>query len=196
MRLNNASKFKPFYDNQYPWQLISGYQATATAIQNPFTFYYVNNNDWSSSHSYQFWNKNFTSDPGITNAATAKTIYSPSPSGYVEPKTTAFTGFTSAGGNTTNSSQFNVSGSFNQGFYFYTNGWKTGSTIFFDGLGYRDTYNGATGAVVSFGGEGTFWTSGASSASVGRSLYFHSGLVNPQHAGFRSSGFSVRSVKE
>ena len=175
---------------------INSYASTGTAIQNPFTFYYVNNNDWSSSHSFQFWNKNFTSDSGITNAATAKTIYSPSPSGYVEPKTAAFTGFTSTGGNTTNSSQFNVSGIWNRGWNFYTNGWKTGNTIFFDALGYRDTYNGATGAVVLVGGGGLFWASGASSASLGRFLDFYSGVVNPQGAGGRSYGFSVRPVKE
>ena len=174
---------------------VGGFQATNTAIQNPFTFYYVSNNDWSSSHSFQFWNKNFTSDPGITNAATAKTIYSPSPSGFVEPKTAAFTGFTSTGAYTNNSSQFNVSGIWNRGWNFYTNGWKTGNTIFFDALGYRDTYNGA-GAVVLVGGEGYFWASGASSASYGRTLYFLSGRVNPQYALLRSCGFSVRPVKE
>ena len=175
---------------------VSGFRETSTAIQNPFTFYYVQDNDWSSSHSYQFWNKNFTSAVGVNNDATLKTIYSPSPSGFVEPKTAAFTGFTSTGTNTNNSSQFNVSGSFNQGFFFYTNGWKTGSTIFFDGLGYRDTYNGATGAVVYVGGVGVFWASGASSASGGRYLFFLSGVVYPQHADGRSYGISVRSVKE
>ena len=196
MRLNNASKFKPFYDNQSQWLRINSYASTGQAIQAPFTFYYVRDNDWSSSHSYQFWNKNFTSDPGITNAATAKTIYSPSPSGFVEPKTAAFTGFTSTGGNTTNSSQFNVSGIWNRGWNFYTNGWKTGSTIFFDGLGLRDTYNGATGAVVGVGEGGLFWASGASSASYGRYLIFGSGYVYPQGTHLRSCGFSVRSVKE
>ena len=173
---------------------INSYVSTGQAIQNPFTFYYVQNNDWSSSHSYQFWNKNFTSDPGITNAAIAKTIYSPSPSGYVEPKTAAFTGFTSTGGDTSNSSQFNVSGSFNMGFYFYTNRWKTGSTIFFYGLGYRATPNG--GFVVSIGAEGNFWSSGASSTTEGRNLTVNSGYVFPQRSNGRSYGFSVRPVKE
>ena len=180
---------KPYYDNQSQWLRINSYASTGQAIQAPFTFYYVRGNDWSSSHSYQFWNKNFTSDSGITNAATAKTIYSPSPSGFVEPKTAAFTGFTSTGGNTENSSQLNVSGSFNQGFFFYTNGWKTGSTVFFDALGNRDTYSGrssGTGAVVFVGGEDGFWASGASSASLGRLLYFRSGSV----------GFSVRPAKD
>ena len=194
--MNYALNFKPYYDNQYPWLRISGAQATGTAIQNPFTFYYVSNNDWSSTHNYDYWNKNFTSAVGVNNDATLKTIYSPSPSGYVEPKTAAFTGFTSTGGNSTNSSQFNVSGSFTKGYYFYTNGWKTGSTIFFDGLGYRNTYNGATGAVVYVGEVGLFWSAGASSAAGGRGLFFNSGDVTPQNTSGRSYGFSVRSVKE
>ena len=175
---------------------INSYASTGQAIQTPFTFYYVNNNDWSSSHSYQFWNKNFTGAVGINNDVTLKTIYSPSPSGFVEPKTAAFTGFTSTGASTQNSSQYNVSGSFNQGYFFYTNGWKTGSTIFFDGLGYRDTYNGGTGAVVTVGAEGIFWSAGALSTFVGRGLGFGSGYVSSQSTGLRSYGFSVRSVKE
>ena len=193
--LNYALNFKPVYDNQSPWLRINSYASTGQAILAPFTLYYVSNNDWSSTHNYDYWNKNFTSAVGVNNDATLKTIYSPSPSGYVEPKTAAFTGFTSTGANTNNSSQFNVSGSFNKGFYFYTNGWKTGSTIFFDGLGYRDTHNCA-GAVVYVGGGGEFWSAGASSTSNGRNLSFRSGLVYPQNTDYCSYGFSVRPVKE
>ena len=197
--LKIEKKHKPYYDNQSQWLRINSYASTGQAIQAPFTFYYVRDNDWSESHNWDYWNKNFTSDPGITNAATAKTIYSPSPSGFVEPKTAAFTGFTSTGANTNNSSQFNVSGSFTKGWNFYTNGWKTGSTIFFDALGLRDTYSGrssGTGAVVRVGEEVHFWASGASSASFGRLLDFGSGGVDPQIANARSYGFSVRPVKE
>ena len=86
-----------------------------------------------------------------------------------------------------------MSGNFTKGYYFYTNGWKTGSTVFFDALGYRDSYNGA---VVVVGGEGYFWSAGASSKSNGRYLCIRSGLVDPQRAYDRSFGFSVRSVKE
>ena len=127
----------------------------------------------------------------MNNDATLKTIYSPSPSGFVEPKTAAFTGFTSTGGNTTNSSQFNVSGSYINGWNFYINGWKTGNTIFFDGLGIRNA-----DAVVYVGEVGLFWSAGALSESKGSNLYFGSGLVYPQNPGYRSDGFSVRSVKE
>ena len=170
---------------------ISGYQATGTAIQNPFTFYYVNNNDWSSSHSYQFWNKNFTSDPGITNAATAKTIYSPSPSGYVEPKTAAFTGFTSNGANTQDVALYNVSGPHNKGLSFYTNGWKTGTTLFFPALGHRDQ-----GSVINVGLGSAYWASGASSVSFGRGFGFDMACVLPQHGDDRSYGFISWPVHE
>ena len=194
-------KFKPVYDNQSQWLRISGYQATSTAIQNPFTFYYVQDNDWNDSHNFQFWNKNFStdSDPGITNTATLKTVYDPSVSGFALPRTAAFTGFTLTGDNTYDSADFNVSGSFNQGYFFYTNGWKTGSTIFFDGLGYRDTYSGrssGTGAVAYVGVVGSFWSAGAYSASYGRGLTFDSGYVNPQRWNYRSYGLTVRSVSE
>ena len=175
---------------------VGGFQATNTAIQNPFTFYTVSNNDWSSTHNYDYWNKNFTSDPGITNAAIAKTIYSPSPSGYVEPKTAAFTGFTLTGGNTTNGDQYNVSGSFNKGWNFYTNGWRMGSTIFFEALGYRDTYNNAAGVIVVVGIGGNYWLSGPSSTSYARFLSFYSNFVDPQFLYSRSYGFVVRPVKE
>ena len=185
---------KPFYDNSKDWERASGYVSTETAIQNPFTFYYKRNDDWSSSHNYDYWNISFTSSTDVNNIATEKTVYDPSPTGFTLPRTAAFTGFTTTGNNTSNSSQFNVSGSWNSGWNFFT-GVNSG-TIFFDGLGYRNTYNGATGAVVYVGEEGSFWASGASSASDGRYLDFDSGFVYPQYAYNRSSGFSVRSVKE
>jgi len=175
---------------------INSYASTGQAIQAPFTFYYVRDNDWSESHNWDYWNKNFTSAASVDNTVTVKTIYDPSVSGFALPRTAAFTNFTSSGDNTSNSGQYNVSGSFNKGWNFYTNGWKTGNTIFFDALGFRDTANGATGAVMRVGGDGDFWASGASSASRGRNLDFNSGGVRPQHAGFRSYGFSVRPVSE
>ena len=187
---------KPFYDKQRDWQRIGSQVSTATAIQSPFTLYYVNNGDWSSSHSYQFWNKNFTAAASVNNTETLKTIYSPSPSGFVEPKTAAFTGFTSTGANSTNSSQFNVSGIWNRGWNFYTNGWKTGNTIFYCALGLRDYKNGTNGAIVAVDGVGCFWVSGASSTSNGRYFVFDLGGVGTQNMYSRSGGFSVRSVKE
>ena len=176
---------------------INSYASTGQAIKAPFTFYYVQDNDWNDSHNFQFWNKNFSTDtdPGITNTATAKTIYDPSVSGFTLPKTAAFTNFTSS----SDGGEFNVSGSFNKGWNFYTNGWRTGSTVFFHALGFRDTYSGrssGTGAVAFVGEYGIYWSAGAYSASDSRNLSFSSGHVTPQDWNFRSSGRTVRSVSE
>ena len=181
---------------------VSGFQETSTAIQNPFTFYYVQNNDWSSSHSYQFWNKNFTGAVGMNNDETLKTIYSPSPSGFVEPKTAAFTGFTSTGGNTNNVSQFNVSGSFNKGWNLYTNGWKTGDIIFINALlGYRDCYKDNSipeGNIYKANtqNENYYWTVGSSKTTLGYSLAILHKLIFPQNDDYKSYGFNVLSVVE
>ena len=178
---------------------INSYASTGQAIQAPFTFYYVRDNDWSDSHSYQFWNKNFTAAASVNNTATLKTIYSPSPSGFVEPKTAAFTGFTSSGNNSSNASEFNIAGNFLEGWNFYTNGWKSGSTIFFSAFGFRDTYSGrttGTGALAYVKEGGGYWSAGAYSALLGRYLDFYSGLVYPQNTLRRSSGFTVRPVTE
>jgi len=177
---------------------INSYASTGQAIQAPFTFYYVRDNDWSDSHSYQFWNKNFTTAVGANNEVTLKTIYSPSPSGYVEPKTAAFTGFTSTGGNTHNSSQYNISGNYNRGWNFYTNGWKTGNTFFFAAIGFRDVYSGrsGTGAVDFDGEDGSFWEVGASSISNGCVLNIGSGYVSPHNGNARSFGYFCWAVRE
>lgn len=174
---------------------------TGVAIQNPFTlFYAAQTMDWNEYIGHQFWNKNFTSDPGITNATSLKTIYSPSPSRYVEPKSAAFTGFTSTGGNTSTASQYNVSGSYNHGWNFYTDGWKTGGTIFFVALGYRDTYKNTsgTGNLFSVRNECYYWTnsSALNPDFGGRSFGANAALIYPQAAGITSYAFPIRPVKE
>ena len=190
---------KPYYDNQSEWLRINSYASTAQAIKAPFTFYYVRDNDWSESHNWDYWNKNFTNAASVDNTITTKTIYDPSVSGFALPRTAAFTNFTSSGNNTSNGGEFNVSGSFNKGWNFYVNGWRTGSTVFFHALGFRDTYSGrssGTGAVAYVGESGYYWSAGAFSASYGRDLYFNSGNVDPQNWDYRSSGLTVRSVSE
>ena len=112
------------------------------------------------------------------------------------PKTAVFTGFTTTGGGTLNSSQFNVSGVFDNGWNFLT-GLPSGNTIYFTSLGYRDTDNTATGEVNGHGKEGNYWVSGASSASQGLSLGFNPISVYPLViVNQRSFGFLIMSVVE
>ena len=143
---------KPFYDKQRPWQIVNSQVSTGQAIRGPFTLYYATQNDWSTSHNFDYWNINFSnnSDPGITNTSTIKTIYDPSISGFCMPKTAAYTGFSSTGSNVENYSQFNVSGSFDNGWNLYTEGWKSGGTIFFAVLGMRNIYSGKSGEITDF----------------------------------------------
>ncbi len=179
---------------------INSYASTGQAIKAPFTFYYVQDNDWNDSHNFQFWNKNFStdSDPGITNTVTLKTVYDPSISGFALPRTAAFTNFTSSGDNTGNIDELNVSDSFNKGWNFYANGWRTGNTVFFYSLGIRDTNSerGGIGNLLYTYENGNYWTSGTYSASSARDFVFTPFSVNPQEYGYRSFARTVCSVSE
>lgn len=164
--------------------------ATSTAIQHPNIIY---STSWSSNYSLDNWNNGNTVRT-INNNPVKKTIYSPSPIGFSEPKTAAFTGFTTTGGTTTNTSQFNVSGGFNKGWNFYCQPMFQGSTIFFSALGFRIVN---TCAISAFGGVGFYWSAGpSSSTNYALHLYFDSGLMLPRYEYPRASGFSVRPVLE
>ena len=170
--------------------------STGTAVQSPFTFYYSSNNDWSSSHNYDYWNINFTSAADANNTATIKTIYDPSPTSFTLPKTAAFTGFSTTGGNTSNSSQFNVSGSFNKGWYFLT-GVNSG-ILFLNTFGYRDVWSGrsANGEIRSVCVEGNYLCSGAMSLSAECRLCFTSNYLYVYGGEGKSYGAAIQSVKE
>ena len=190
-------KHKMYYDNQREWKRTKSFVSTEGAIQAPFTFYYINEKDWSLSHNWDYWNINFTSAvTSVNNTATIKTIYDPAPLGFTLPKTAAFTAFTKTGEETTNSSYFNVSGTYDKGWNFYTNGWKNGNTIFFATLGYRNTYSYGNGNISGVWREGYYWAVGASSTSYGRVMDLLSDIILPQRADYRSCGFSARAVIE
>ena len=160
--------------------------------------YYVHKDDWSESHNYDYWNINFTSATNVNNTDVIKTIYDPSVSGFTLPKTAAFTGFTQNGADTEYYSQFNVNGSFDIGWHFYTNGWKTGNTMFFQAFGLRDIGSGrsANGFLSFVGTAGYCWMSGAYAESFASGLCLNSGLVYMHYWNHRSYGFSVRPVAE
>lgn len=159
--------------------------------------YYVSDNDWSSSHNWDYWNINFTNAASVDNTPTAKTVYDPSVSGFTLPRMAAFTGFTSTGNNTSNSGQFNVIGSFVNGWNYYTNGWKSGGSIFFAALGARDAWSGRIpGRVFNFNVALDIASSGAISNINTYILYCGQSSINPQYVISRSYGLNVRSVLE
>lgn len=192
----------PYYDNQYKGFLSSnGTVATNVAIQHPNIYYFVLDASWSSTNSLEFWSyKNSVTT--VNNNKIYKTIYSPSPTGYVEPQTGSFTGFTTTGGNSLTTSQFNISGGFSKGFNFFCNLNFTGATISFSALGFREAISAretiSTGGIlIGIGLGGNYWSSGPSSTGVNaRSFDFNPTLVSPQTDICRDYGFSLRSISE
>jgi hypothetical protein len=199
---NGVENFDKFiYDKQRLWTRTNSQVSTGQAIQNPFTFYYVQNGDWSSSHNWDYWNINFTGSAGHNNTETVKTIYDPSVSGFCLPRTAAFTGFTKNGSNTGNYDDYNVNGLFEGGWNFYTIGWKLGGTIFFHALGFRDTFNGrgGNGSISYVSHTGLYNSSGANSSVVNHSFTLESNDILTQGwdgiGGWRSYGGTVWPVK-
>ncbi len=192
---------KPCYDNPYKGIVNSnGAVDTNIAIQHPNTFYFVLDASWSSSNKYDFWNYGNTVTTNNNNKV-YKTIYSPSPSNYVEPRTATFTGFSTTG-SSASIGQFNVSGSFNKGWNFYCQPNFTGTTIFFQALGFRDVYSGrvntsTAGSVTLVGSSGLYWSAGPSNTSIyARLLHTSSSNVDPQNQYNRAYANALRPVSE
>ena len=122
-----------------------------------------------------------------------KSVYDPSPVGYSLPASNAFTGFTTTGGNTSNPAEYNVLGSFNKGYYFYTKPNKQGETVFFPACGFRFCNTGSLYYVTT---NGFYWVAGPRSRYYVRSLRFDWGYVHPLYGYSRSYGFAVCPAKE
>jgi uncharacterized protein (TIGR02145 family) len=170
-------------------------QTVGTSIQNPYRHYGYGSgspHDWCSVTDQNNWWFVGNTLTTVNAEKVIKSIYDPCPAGYHMPESGAFTGFTTTGGSTSTSSEFNVSGSFSKGWNFLSNG--TGSpTIFFPAAGFRYYSTGALNNVGSFGGS---WTAVPSGNNNGRYPYFESSLVNPQNGSRRSYGCTVRPVKD
>ena len=160
-----------------------------SGIQHPGTFCtnrYMDNkyiNLWSANNTVHTAND----DPVV------KTVYDPSPAGYKLPPSNAFTGFTTTGSNTSNSSEFNVLMPWNKGWNFYCNSSKT-NTVFFPASGRRmlDTAN-----AESLGAGGICWSAVPMEGQYGaRLLNYHSGVVNPLNNTRLSHGCAVRPCRE
>ena len=122
-----------------------------------------------------------------------KSVYDPSPVGYSLPASNAFTGFTTTGQNTWNSSEFNVKFPFDKGYYFYTKPNKQGNIFWFSASGYRNYNTGSLSAVTT---RGYCWVAEPYGSYDGRYLNFNSGYVSPLYCSYRNYGLPVRSAEE
>ena len=192
-----SNKDKTLYDlsgNSFTMTTTSGSVSTGKSIQNPTTYYCPSSRDWNSTTYYDYWNARNGETTTLNDNEVVKTVYDPNPVGFKMPSPDAFTGFTNDGSDQSQSSNFNVeSTSFNNGWNFYTQGWKTGTTDFWRANGYRGYRSGSLFWVGSYG---RYWSAGPAPNTKGRHLEFYSSYVGPQYGHYRVSGFSVRPVTD
>ena len=167
--------------------------SVAESIKNPCTFYKYDRNynfNWVQlNYYYNFWDATCES-AGATEKVIVKTIYDPCPRGFTVPNARVFTGFTSTGDNTNTAEQFNVIGSFANGWYFKKNE-NDSSGAFFPASGYRYY---SSGGLTNVGIRGDYCSAGVFSATLAYCLNFRSGYVNPLHFNFRACALPVRPV--
>ena len=174
-------------------------KTVANSIQNPgifFTRYDSSSNTWCNlAWHNNFWNASITGGgdaTGDNQDSAVKTVYDPCPVGYMMPAGNAFTGFTTTGGNTSDSTQFNVVGS-------WANGWMMkkkstdGTGNYYPASGYRDY---GSGGFYYVGSYGYYWSFAPISQTLARSLGFYSGYIYPLDYSYRSNGFAVRASRE
>ena len=121
-------------------------------IQNPGTFNTTSDMDNKYSN---LWSINAVPNASFTDVP-SKTVYDPSPVGFCVPPVISFTGFTKDGNWTNVLDNINSTGTFKMGvgYYFYTEGWKTGKLINFPGVGSRSSLSGS---VYDADGAGWCW---------------------------------------
>ena len=169
----------------------------ADAIKNPQTF----NTSWSMDNLYyNLWDANCNETGNYNDITKArfepvtKSVYDPCPPGFCLPPNGAFTGFTSTGQDSYTSSEWNVSGSFNNGWNFRTvlKGESGSETIFFPASGYR---NNGGGILYTVGSYGFYWSSVPYSTYSGCCFRFYVGFFN-YYVNSRAYGSAVRPVAE
>ncbi|RRD90855.1 fimbrillin family protein [Bacteroides heparinolyticus] len=168
----------------------TGNACITSGITLPNTF--CTNGGYMDNKYANLWSANNTVYTGNDNPV-VKTIYDPCPVGYKMPPSNAFTGFTTTGNSTSTQSQFNVQGTWSNGWNFHCGPNHTGDTVFFPASGGR-IYSSAVPYVV---GSGAFYlTAGPGSTYYGRFLLFSPGLVHPLYNDTRCYGFGVRAAQE
>ena len=194
-----SNKDKTLYNlsgNSFTMTNTSGSVSTGKSIQNPTTYYCSSSRDWNSTTYYDYWNATNGTTTSMNDNKVVKTVYDPNPVGFKMPSPDAFTGFTQDGGHHSQSenSYWNVeSTTFNNGWNFYTQGWKTDPTDFWRANGYRGY---SSGSVFHVGSAGLYGSAGPKSKTHDYGLSFVSSGVTPQYGDYRVSGFSVRPVTD
>jgi hypothetical protein len=194
--IGGAIKDKDCFGTKWSYQASTS-ATIGTNIQNP-TVHYYNSSTYGPCNTayYNMWSaKNTKANVAynVVDEPVVKTVYDPCPPGFHVAPTNAFTGFTTTGKNTSTSSQWNVSGSFAEGWNFYTGKNKTGGTIFFPATGYRKY---SSGKLIGVQAYCYCYAAVPSSETGGRELHFFRSYVYPLDFSPRAEGIVVRPVQD
>ncbi len=121
-----------------------------------------------------------------------KTIFDPSPTYYTLPRSAAFTGFTTTGVDTDNSSEFNSSKITTLGGFFYCEPNFHGTICYFSTLGIRDV----SGDLARWHYEGNYWSAGPASSEYSRYLVFSTTYIYPVYYYSRARGNNIIPTSE
>ena len=173
-------------------------RSVANAIKMPDKFflpYDSTNYNWNNLGWFNnFWNAAITTEANRDdNQSTAiKTIYDPCPVGYMLPAGRFATGFTTTGSQESDSSKYNVVGSFDSGWMFKKDANDAVGSYWY-AAGYRNYTNGTLGSVAS---RGLYWSFAVYSQLAAYGLDFVTNYINPALGAMRSFGISVRPARE
>ena len=164
-------------------------------ILNPDLFY-ANNpiTDWDNNFSYgNMWSATNTTY-GINDAKVVKTVYDPSPVGFVVPASNAYSGFTTTGVKASDVNSFNLMDNNKT----WKNGWhfkaEKGQSLFFPQTGWI----GSNNSVLYLDPVGYYWVAvPTSSHQTAYSLRIASNQVDPAASVYqKANAFAVRPMKE
>ena len=154
------------------------------------TKYNWNNLDWFVN----FWNANMAVSSSIADDQdiAIKTIYDPCPRGFMIPSGRFATGFTSTGNNAFGAKNFNVIGSWNNGWTFKKNS-NDIDGLYLPAAGYRSS---SSGSLSNVGTYGIWWSYAPNSQDSSRCLFFNSTLVSPLYNRSYTQGNAVIPTQE
>lgn len=156
------------------------------AISNPNILYYQEKKEpsnWCEKLYLDLWNYNAKSK--IFEGKIVKTIYDPSPAGYVIPGHNAFNGCTNNDTEITSKSFDN--------YYSEYPGRDFNNTLFLPASGF---YHFDDGNLKKVGREGSYWCSSTTNGDYGVYLFFdNSKKATPQHSARQASALAVRPIR-
>lgn len=182
-----AYNFEPYsagYLNDHYWE----------AIAHPNYFYCSSQHFWSSDGAhihYDLWDIGCT-DNSYKNEMTKKTVYDPSPPGFVVPPSLTYTGMTRNGTNqgggdmfvTGNWGREPVKGKDRAGWLISLSGGQSGFYTYFPAFGHRSYHYQD---VREWDVNGYYWTAQLVNTWYGRSFTLNSGGLYPRQEGVSAS---------